>query len=77
MTTLELLDELCEVLGREPGTLTLADTPNTVKEWDSIGHLSMIAMVDEELDIDAEEIRSFKSIGELVDRLNGRNALDD
>ncbi len=79
MTTAEFLNELCEVLGRDPDSLTREDTPKTVKEWDSMGHLTMIATIDEllEVSVQDEELRNFQSIGELLDRLHTRNALED
>jgi acyl carrier protein len=79
MTTAEFLNEICNVLGRDPDTLSPEDTPQTVKEWDSMGHLSMIATIDEllEVSVEEEELRNFRSIGELLDRLRKRSALED
>ena len=76
MTVEQFLDVVCDALGREPGTLTLDDTPKTVEQWDSVGHLSIISTVDEALGVpvDDEEIRMFMSIRELTDRLEARNA---
>ena len=79
MKTAEFLNELCEVLGRNPGSLTREDTPSTVTEWDSMGHVTMIAAIGDVLGVSVqdEELRNFQSIGELVDRLHERNALED
>jgi len=79
MKTGEFLGILCEVLDRNPHSLSLDDTPETVEEWDSVGHLSIIATIDEELGVpvEEEEMRSFKSIRELIDRLKARDALED
>ena len=79
MTTAEFLNEICDVLGRDPDSLCPEDTPKTVKEWDSNGHLMIIATIDEvlEVSLEDEEMRTFKSIGEMLDRLRSRNALDD
>jgi acyl carrier protein len=79
MTTAEFLNEICDVLGRDSDSLSPEDTPKTVKEWDSMGHLSMIATIDEvlEVSVEDEEMRNFQSIGEMLDRLRSRNALDD
>ncbi|WP_442508719.1 acyl carrier protein [Novipirellula sp. SH528] len=79
MTTEDFLNELCDVLGRDPNSLSMDDTPNTVKEWDSVGHLSMIATIDDvlEVSVDDEDLRTFNSIDELVTRLKARNALED
>lgn len=78
MTTAEFLNEICDVLGRDPDSLTREDTPKTVKEWDSMGHLTIIATVDDllEVSVEDEEMRNFQSIGELLDRLNSRSALE-
>jgi acyl carrier protein len=79
MKTAEFLDELCEVLGRDPGSLSPEDTPKTVKEWDSMGHLTIIATIDEvlEVSVEDEEMRNFRSIAEMLERLRSRNALED
>lgn len=79
MKTEEFLDELCDALGRDPGSLSRDDTPETVKEWDSMGHLSMIAVIDDVLDVDVtdEEIRNFATMGQLIERLVARGALED
>ena len=75
----EFLNELCDVLGRDPNSLSLDDTPKTVEQWDSIGHLSIISTVDEALgvSVDDEQMRTFTSIGELVERLKARNAFQE
>ncbi len=67
------------MLGRSPGSLSEADTPTSVEEWDSIGHLSIISVMDEALDvsINDEELRNFTSIRQLLERLRRRNALED
>jgi acyl carrier protein len=75
----DFLDALCSALGREPHSLTLDDTPQTVEQWDSIGHLSIIATMDELLGVSVmdDELRTFRSIGELIQRLKARHALED
>ena len=79
MKTKEFLNAICEALGRSPNTLSLDDTPETVPEWDSVGHLSIIATLDERLGapVDEEDMRNFRSIRELVDRLTARSALEE
>ncbi len=75
----EFLNAVCKALNREPDTLTLDDTPKSVPEWDSIGHLSIIAAITEALDIpvDDAQLQDFGSLGQLVDRLKARNALEE
>ena len=79
MTTAEFLNEICDVLGRDPDSLSPEDTPKTIKEWDSMGHLSIIATIDDVLgvSVEDEEMRNFQSVGELLERLRLRGALED
>ena len=79
MKTQEFLDAIARALSRDPGTVVLDDTPETIEEWDSIGHLSIIATVDSELGIavDSEELLGFTCIRELVELLKARGALED
>jgi acyl carrier protein len=79
MKTQEFLDRVCEALGRSPGSLTEDDTPGTVGEWDSIGHLTIISTMDEVLDVSINdpELREFTSMRQLLERLRARNALED
>ncbi len=78
MKTEEFLNALCGALGRAPNSLSLEDTPQTVAEWDSIGHLTIIATVDELLGVPVqdERLREFTSIGELVEQLKSLEALE-
>lgn len=78
MKTEEFLNALCGALGRGPNTLSLDDTPQTVAEWDSIGHLTIIATVDELLGVPVQDqrLREFTSIGELVEQLKSLGALE-
>jgi acyl carrier protein len=75
----DFLNKICDALGKEPNTLTLDDTTETVEEWDSVGHLSIVAVMDEELGVavDNEELLDFDSMQTLVDRLKVRGALED
>ncbi len=79
MKVKDFFNVICEAFSREPDSLSLEDTPESVEEWDSVGHLSIISLIDEELNVavDDDDLRSFTSIGELVDRLKARNALED
>jgi acyl carrier protein len=79
MRTAEFLDSVCCALGRAPSTIGLDDSPTTVEEWDSIGHLCILSTIDEKLDVpmEDEDLRTFSSIRELVERLRARKALED
>jgi acyl carrier protein len=79
MKTQELLDQIALALGRDPGSVKLEDSPETLEEWDSIGQLGIISIIDSELNVPVqdEELQTFSSIGELVERLKARHALED
>ena len=78
MKTAEFLNLLCESLNRDPGSLTLGDTPETVEQWDSVGHLSIISTIDQiGVAVDSDDMQNFTSIRELVDRLKAKGALED
>lgn len=79
MKTMEFLDCICEGLNRDPGTLSLDDTPDTVEEWDSVGHLAIMSTIDSALGVppEDEELRDFVSLRQLVDALKARGALED
>jgi acyl carrier protein len=75
----DFLNALCSTLERDPNSLAFDDTPKTVEQWDSIGHLSIIATMDALLGVPVmeEDLHTFQSIGELVQRLRARHALED
>lgn len=68
MNTNEFLNMLCEALEIEEGSITLDDTVDTIEEWDSLGHLSIIAALDSlGIDTDKDEFRNFDTIAKLVE----------
>jgi acyl carrier protein len=75
----DFLDLVCQTLELRPRSLSLDDTPQTVSQWDSIGHLTIIALVSERLGVRSndKELHDFTSMRQLVDRLKARNVLED
>jgi acyl carrier protein len=75
----DFLNLVCQSLKRLPNTLSMTDTPATVEEWDSIGHLSIIAAIDGNLPVSVndDELRNFTSIEQLVKRLKARGVLEE
>ena len=75
----EFLDAIAGSLQRDPGSISLEDTPESVEEWDSVGHLSILATSESELGVspDTEELMSFTSIRELIDVLKSEDAGED
>jgi len=79
MKTSEFMDKLSDVLKLPPGRLKLDDTPETVAEWDSLGRLAMIGLVDSlfRLAFADKSLQDFRSIGELVESLKRQGFLED
>jgi acyl carrier protein len=79
MKTNEFLNIVCEALVVKPGTLSLDDTPSTVSNWDSVGHMSIIAAIESNFRLDVSEhpeLRRFRSLREIVERLQGFGVLE-
>ena len=65
----ELLKEVFELEDQE---ITMEDTFRDYDEWDSLTHLSLIAMLDDEYDLQIEET-AFKKIETVQDLFNKVN----
>jgi len=79
MKTQELLDRIALALGRDPGSVKIEDTPDTLEEWDSMGTLQIISTIESQLNVSVQDdaLRNFSSISELFDHLRRRGALED
>ncbi|CAD5253121.1 MULTISPECIES: acyl carrier protein [unclassified Imperialibacter] len=57
-----------EALELEDRTIDLTDTFRDYEEWDSLGHLSLIAILDEEFGVVIEqaEFNKLSTVGELM-----------
>ena len=78
MTREEFIENCCIALEVEPGSLNEESSPDDVETWDSMGWLSLIAMIDEELGItlDAERLKDVKKLGDLIEILEKQNLLE-
>lgn len=78
MTTEEFIENCCIALEVEPGTLNRDSSPDNVETWDSMGYLSLIAMIDTELgvSIGGDELQKLKTLGDLIDGLRSRGVLE-
>ncbi len=78
MTTTELLNHVGSVLQLPPDSLTIDDTPDTVEQWDSMGHLDIIATLESlGVSVEDEEMRVFRSLRELISELRDRGVVED
>lgn len=78
MTEAEFLHAAGEAIGLDR-PLFLSDAPDGTSEWDSVGHLSLLALIDEKFGIDASDdaLTRPKTMGDLVAYLKSKNVLTD
>ena len=74
----EFLEECAIALQVNPGSLDEESSPVSVEMWDSMGWLSLIAMIDDKLDFTLEinELRNIKKIGDFIDLLKGKGLIE-
>jgi acyl carrier protein len=68
MTRNEFIEECCLALQVDSGLLSEESAPDNVENWDSMGWLSLIAMIDEKLGVgvDTEVLKKVKKLGHLI-----------
>lgn len=68
----EKLEKLEEMLDLEENTLEETANLNEIEEWDSIAHLSLIIMLEEEFgrQITGKEVRGFKTVQDILAVMN-------
>ena len=78
MKTAAFLSTLEEIVGVPAGKLKLEDGPKTLKKWDSLAHVTILAAIDRDLGVDPDDAMTrFQTFGELSNMLKARNALED
>ena len=68
-----LRDVMSAVFGVEAAKISSADSPDTVAEWSSLGHLQLMLALEQEFDIQFEpdELASLRTVGMIENRLAG------
>ena len=75
MTKAAFLTTLEEILGLEPGAIRATDSRESVPGWSSLTDVTILTIVFSELGIEAEDdLLDYKSVGELIEILERRNA---
>lgn len=74
MNTQELIGLFAEALEVDESALTPETRIADVEEWNSIGWLTIMSMVDEQLgvQIESKAIRGFTTVQEVIDYLNAK-----
>lgn len=67
----EFIIKLKEVLEIEDRELNVTDEFRNYDEWDSLAYLSVIAMFDEDYDIQIEEVefKKLRTVKDLIDKV--------
>jgi acyl carrier protein len=67
----EFIIKLKEVLEIEDRELNVMDEFRNYDEWDSLAYLSVIAMFDEDYDIQIEEVefKKLRTVKDLIDKV--------
>ena len=78
MTRKEFIKKCCIALEVKPGELDRDSSPDNVETWDSLGYMSLIAMIDTELGvvIEGDELQELGTLGSLIDELESRSVLE-
>lgn len=75
MTKAAFKKTLEEILDVPPGSLSDADTRDTIDGWSSLTDVQILTVVWSELGIDAEpDAFAFESVGELLAKLDANQA---
>lgn len=63
------IEKFAETIEVEASTLTAETEFRTLAEWDSVAYISVIAMMDEEYDIQIEmaTFKTFKTLGAIAE----------
>ena len=79
MTTQEFLNLLDEALGLPAGSVGLDGTPETVDAWDSVGQLSILATIEQQVGVatNAPDLVNATSVADLATALRARGVLED
>jgi len=78
MTEKEFIEKCCLALEVESGKLNRDSAPDNVETWDSLGYLSLIAMIDSELgiSIEGDELQELETLGNIIDELKSRGVIE-
>lgn len=72
MSEKEKISMLEEMMELDENTLTPSTVLDDIEEWDSIAVLSLIALLDDEFDIEIKgsEIREFETVADILNVMN-------
>ncbi len=77
MNATEFIEKFAEALDIDVTGLSVDTEFRTIEEWDSISYLSVIAMMDEEYEIQIEnaEFKQLKTLGDIMNYIESHKLL--
>ncbi len=79
MKTAAFLGILEDIVNVPKGTLKMEDGPKTVKSWDSMAQVTILATIDGELGVELSDdsMTRFQTVGQLIDILKSKGVIED
>ena len=71
----QFINDLKEALGIDDTAVQLSDNFRDLDGWDSLGHLSLIAMLDEKYNtiIESGKLKELKSVQDILDEIKNQS----
>ena len=71
----EFIEQLAVVLEEDPGDVNDQTKLADLEGWDSVGHLSVIACIDElfQKPVNVDQLRECETIGDIAERFGGES----
>tara|TARA_B100000579_G_C22291565_1_gene602976 strand:+ start:31 stop:273 length:243 start_codon:yes stop_codon:yes gene_type:complete len=79
MNTTDLLKHIAEALDVEEDSVSLESSSETLEEWDSLGHITILGTLDDVTSgasADLVDLTQATSVKELIEILSNNNLLD-
>ena len=79
MTDSEIIALLAEALEVDESALTPDTEISSIEEWNSLGWLSVMSLLDERFDVSlsASEIRAMRTVSDVVEHVRSKSAVEN
>lgn len=75
----DLLDKIADALELEPGSVTAESSSEDIEDWDSLGHITILGMLDDATggaSADLVDLTQATSAGEIIGILSENGLLE-
>jgi len=68
-----------DILQAPKGSLKMEDSPKTVKTWDSMAQVTILATIDQELHVELSDelVSKLTTVGQIIEVLKSQGLLQD